>query len=260
MAEINVDIPEKPKKLLFNWIPGLIIRPKATFNQIGKVANGVWLTPLFLFSLTTLGRTLVQGWLRQLSASTGQINLPPEFQYYSPEQQAQMLQALESTSSPVFIYVLPAILGLAGVWLGWLIVSGLLHFVLTLLGGRGDTSVSLNLVAWASIPFAIRDLVRIVAMLITREPITAAGISGFAPAGDSMGLIYLVELMKLLDIYLLWHIALLVLGVYAAAKLASSKAWTGTMITMLIVLALQALPGFISAQFSNLTITRPFFF
>lgn len=260
MAETNLEIPDKPKRFHFNWIPGLILHPRTTFTKIGNHVNSVWITPLLLFTLTTLGRIFLQGWLRQQSASTGQLNLPPEFQYYSPEQQAQILQALESTNSPVFIYILPALLGLASVWFGWLIVSGLLHFVLTLLGGRGDTGVSLNLVAWASIPFAIRDLIRIIAMLITQRPITAPGISGFAPDGTSTGLIYLVELMKLVDIYLVWHFALLVLGVYGAAKLASSKAWTGVTITMIIVLTLQALPGFISAQFSNLTITRPFFF
>ena len=39
----------------------------------------------------------------------GEITYPPDYQYYTPEQQAQYMQAIQSTQGPVFVYVLPSI-------------------------------------------------------------------------------------------------------------------------------------------------------
>lgn len=260
MAEISIEAPQKPSRIRFDWVPSILFQPKRTFELIGSVSGAVWLTPLLIFSLAVLSSSLTTGWLRQIAAQTGEVSLPPDFQYYTPEQQAQILQAMQTTSGPVFMYVIPSIIGLGGVWIGWLVVSGLLHFILTLLGGRGDTGVSLNLVAWSGIPLVVREIVRTIAMLISRQTTQSPGLSGFTPGGDSEWLTYVNELLKLIDIYMVWNIILLVIGVISAAKLAKSKAWTGVILTILIVLGLQALLGFFGVQLSGLTITRPFFF
>lgn len=50
-------------------------------------------------------------------------------------------------------------------------MGGLLHLVLTMLGGRDSTGGALNIVAWAALPFALRDLVRF-------SPHAEAGLAG----------------------------------------------------------------------------------
>ena len=144
-------------------------------------------------------------------------------------------------------------------WVGWLVVVGVLHLVLTLIGGRGSTRTAMNVVAWASLPFAVRDLVRIGAMFVTQQLVTHPGLSGFAPAGGGASA-FLAALLGLADIYLIWHILLLIRGVRASNGLPPSKAASGVLLTMLLVLLLQALPGFLLAQLSGLNIIGPFFF
>jgi len=134
-----------------------------------------------------------------------------------------------------------------------------LHLVVTLLGGRGETVYSVNLVAWASLPFVVRDLVRIVAMLASGELIESTGLSGFAPPDPSGGVTYLAALLSVIDIYLIWHVLLLITGVRAGNGLSLRKAAGGVLVTIGLVVAFQALMDYMVNRLGGLTIVRPFF-
>jgi hypothetical protein len=204
---------------------------------------------------------LLAGSIRQAAAASGNITLPPDFQWYSPEQQAQIMQAMQAMQGPVFTYVFPAIGALLAIWLGWLVLGGLLHLALTLLGGRGETGAAMNIVAWASLPYAIRDLVRIGSMLVDRQLIQSPGLAGFAPVsqtGPSDMNLYLAALFGLIDIYVIWQVILLVIGVRAANGLAPSKSVAAVLVVVLLVLGLQALLVFLGARFGATSVLRPF--
>ncbi|MBN2146910.1 MAG: YIP1 family protein [Anaerolineales bacterium] len=260
MTENNTTQLSRPSRFHFKWVPEILFHPRRAFEKVTSQASGVWLTPMLLLTLATLASVLASGWLKQQAAMMGEMSLPPDYEWYTPEQQAQYMQAAQTTQGPVFVYVLPGIAAIGGVWLGWLLVGGLLHLITTLLGGRGDTSVSMNLVAWASLPLTLRELVRFAAMLIGKRLIQSPGISGFAPAGEGAGVIFLAGLMELIDLYLIWHIVLIAIGVRTATHLPGTKAASGAIITILIVMLLQALIGLGIASLSSLTVVRPFFF
>jgi hypothetical protein len=251
---------ERSRRLHFDWLMPALFRPRRTFAEIVAQPHGVWLTPLLVLSATGLVHAIVAGVFKQAAAQSGGMSLPPGFEYYTPEQQAQFQQAMAATSGPVFVYVFPAILSILGVWVGWLIVSGLLHLTFTLLGGRSSTSLASNLVAWGGLPLALRDVVRIVAMLVSRQLITHPGLSGFASADDGGFSIYLTQLLGLIDLYLIWHFVLLAIGARAGTGLTKLKAWAGPLITLLVVLLVQALFGYLSVQLSSLDTIRPFLF
>jgi hypothetical protein len=259
MTETELVQTETPGRFQFAWVSEVLFHPQRAFARITALNLGVWFTPLLILTLTTLLRVAVAGWVRQNFAVAGEMPLPPDFQYYSPEQQAQFMQAMQSTQGPVFIYVFPAISGLLSIWLGWLLVGGLLHLVLTMLGGRGDTMSAMNLVAWASLPFAARDLVRVAALVVSRQPIGSPGLAGFAPADTSGFMAYLAAWLPLIDFYLIWHMVLLVVGVRLGSSLSVGKAIGGPVVTVLLVLALWALVSFLVGQLGSLTVIRPFF-
>lgn len=250
---------EENRRWRFDWLLPALVQPRQTFGRIAAASAGTWLTPILVLMLTALVRVVISGSIKQAAAATGQITLPPGFEYYTPEQQAQFQQAMSATSGPVFTYVLPAVLALIGVLVGWLVIGWLLHLVLTLLGGRSSSAQILNIAAWASLPFALRDIVRIVAMLNSQQLLDYPGLSGFAPAGEGNTAIYLAALLSLVDIYLLWQIYLLGIGVRSGDSLPAGKAWTAVCLTVLFVLLVRAVPALIAAQFSDLTIIRPFF-
>ncbi|MBI5291948.1 MAG: YIP1 family protein [Chloroflexi bacterium] len=258
MADTLSPAPTSPRRFHFDWLIPALFRPRSTFAAIGAYSGSAWLTPLLVLALTGLLRVAAAAPIQLSVSLSEQESLPLDFQYYSPEQQAQLQQATQATSGPIFVYVFPAITAVGGVWAGWLVVVGLLHLILTMLGGRGSTRATMNVAAWAALPFAVRDLVRVGAMVATHQLVSYPGLSGFAPEGGGFAL-YVGELLKQVDVYWLWQAALLALGSRITDNLASSKTWGGVAVTLLIVSALLAVPGFIVAQFSALTAAQPLF-
>ena len=117
----------------------------------------------------------------------------------------------------------------------------------------------MNLVAWASLPFALRDLVRAGALAITQKSISAAGLSGFGPTtGTDWGL-YLTAFLGFVDIYLLWYVVLLIIGAQTTQGLTRFKAASAVLLTVLLMVSLQALIVFLTGKLSGMTIIRPFF-
>lgn len=259
LTESQPVVFQRPKRFHFEWVLAVIFKPRQTFQKIAEQNTGVWLTPMLILTVTTLILVFASGSIKQKMALQGEISLPPGYEFYTPEQQAQFQQAMAATSGPVFLYVLPALTGVIKVWVGWLLVGGLIHLLLTLLGGRGDTGAAMNLVAWASLPFAIRDLVRSGALLMTQKLISAPGLAGFAPPADTNWGMFSVAFLAFIDLYLIWHAVLLVVGARTTQGLTRGKAVTAVLLTLLLVLSLQALFGFLAGKLSNQTIIRPFF-
>ena len=256
----EIAIAENNKRFNFPWVPLVIFRPKRAFQLITTSTISTWLSPLVIISILVVINVLVAGRLKYQAAMMGQITYPPNYQYYTPEQQAQYTQTIQSTQGPVFVYVLPALAALIGVWFGWLILGGVLHLVTTLLGGRGSTAISMNIVAWGSLPMAVHAAVQISFMLITKNLISSAGLSGFSPTGDSGLAVFVGQLLRLIDLYVVWQIILIILGVRLSTALSSVKSSVVVILTVVIILLLQAGFSYLLTLLGNLTITRPFFF
>jgi hypothetical protein len=258
MAELS--LTTNKRRFYFNWIPDVFFRPRLAFQRITSVTSAVWITPLLVLSCLVLVNTLGAGRIKYQAAMTGEIVYPPDYQYYTPEQQAQYTQAVQSTQSPVFVYVLPSLASLLGVWIGWLILGGILHLVTTLFGGRGSTAMSMNIVAWASLPLALRALIQIIYMLVTKNIISNPGLSGFSPTGGTGLMLFVSQVLRLIDLYIVWQILLLILGVRSSTALSVSKSAIGVILTLCVILALQAGMAYLGSLLGNLSITRPFFF
>lgn len=247
-------------RIRLDWVMGVLFTPRKTFAQVAAQTRPIWITPMLLLTLTALIVIFITGPIKKNEAMMTGPTLPPSYQYMTPEQQAQFMKAYEATQGPIFLYGFPALIALGKVWLGWLIVGGMLHLVLTLLGGRGNTGVAMNLVAWAAIPLAVRDGVRIVAMLSAHQLISNPGLAGFAPLATAGFGLYLAKILALIDLYVIWHILLMVVGVRLANGLALGKAWISVLVTVFLALNLQALAAFVTTLLGSLNATRPFFF
>ena len=249
---------QRPRRFRLDWVIPVLLRPRAALAEITAQLEGVWLTPLVLLTLSGLLLVAVAGPIKITAAQMGGVELPPQAEFWTPEQQAAYIQAQQAASGPVFVYVFPALLSVLGVWFGWLVVAGLLHLVLTLVGGRVTSGSTLNLAAWASLPFLIRDLLQAGFMLYTKQLVPGAGLSGFAPEGAGMLATALVEALKHIDLYSVWYALLLMIGVRTAAGLRAGKAVMAVVLTLAVILLLLILPGVIVSQFGDLSNLTPF--
>ncbi len=244
---------------IFRWILPLFIKPKKTTAEIAAQDKNVWLTPLVIVSVLAIIAALVAAPIRRDAIQMG-TNLPPDFQYYSEEQQQQFYEAQATQTSPLFLFIFPVLGGLFKLWISWFLLSVILYLALTLMGSRSASLKSYNLAAWTFLPFAIRYVVQILAMLFTRTQVENPGLSGFMSADATGFAAYFGAIIGLIDIYFIFQIVLLFLGSVPVSGIAKTKAWIATGISVFILLLLQAIPGLLSSVLGGLSVTRPFFF
>jgi hypothetical protein len=236
----------------FQRVFSTLLRPRQIFTATTVEPRSTWLTPMLVLSLTALLVVLVSGYLRTRAAMLGEIPLPPDWQYWSPDMQNNYMQAQQLTQGKVFMYVIPLVSAWSGLWVGWIILGGLLHLGSTLLGGRGSMQSALNIAAWASLPAAVRDILRIIYMLSASHAITSPGLSGFATSA------FWSQVLARTDIFLIWTMALLIIGFSIGDGLPRGKAFVGVVMVMLILLVAQAGLGTMIAGLSGAAVQRPF--
>ena len=259
MSETSTFYMQRRQIFHLKWLPVIVGKPSSVFERIKQQPNS-WFTPLLIISIAILMNVFANGYLKHQAAINGNIPTPPDFQYWSPEQQTQYFQSQQVRQGPVFLYVIPSIASIASTWIRWILISGILHLVLTLLGGRGETNANSAIVAWSSIPLGIRAVVRTVYLITSHQFITSPGLSGFAPIGISTSQVILSNFLSLVDIYVIWHILLLILGVKICTGIKTSKSVFGVLIVIGFILLLQTLAGYLIYQISDITVIRPFFF
>ncbi|HEY6072286.1 MAG TPA: Yip1 family protein, partial [Anaerolineales bacterium] len=224
------------------------------FQKIAELQRSVWQAPMLLLSLTTFLSIVVGGYFKARAAMMGTAPLPMNFQYWTPEMQQNYYQAQQAMQGPVFVYIIPLVGGLVSLWLGWLILAGILHLISTLFGGRGSLGGAFNVAGFALLPFAVRDVLRLIFIIITRQGITSPGLSGFASGAG-----FAAQLLSHLDIFLIWHILLLIIGLAAADELPHRKAALSAVSSVVLIMLAQAGLGALGANLGGMAVQRPFF-
>lgn len=232
----------------------VLFRPRAVFAEMASESRPTWSTPMLVLSVTALLVVLAAGYLKTRAAMMGEIALPPEWQWWTPEMQENYMRAQQATQGPVFAYVIPLVGAWTRLWVGWLVLSGLMHLGSTLSGGRGTMQGSLNVVAWANVPFALRDILRLVFMLIAGRAIASPGLSGFASAPG-----FISHLLARADIFLVWSMILLVVGLAAADGLTKGKSFAIVLVVLILFLLASAGLDALGSGLSGSAIQRPFF-
>jgi len=251
----DITLNQQPtRRFDISRLKDVLFRPRQEFHEMTSESRATWLTPMLVLTITATLVVIVAGYLKTRAAMMGEVSLPRDWQYWTPEMQNDYMQAQQATQGPVFMYIIPLVGSLVGLWLGWPLIAALLHFGSTLVGGRGSMQSALNIVAWASLPFALRDLLRIVFMLASGHPINSPGLSGFS---SSVG--FVSHLLTRMDIFLIWNVILLMIGFAITDGLTRGKAVTGVLVIILIVLFAQAGLGALSSGFGGLAVQRPFF-
>jgi len=231
----------------------VFLNPRTVFREMASESRGTWSTPMLVLSVTVILAVFTVGFLRTRAAMMGEASLPPDWQWWTPEMQNNYMQAQQATQGPVFMYVMPAIGSLASLWVGWIVLAGLLHLGSTLFGGRGTMQNALNVVAWGSIPYAIRDILRIAYMFLAQHTITSPSLSGFATSEFS------VQLLTHIDLFLIWSVILLGIGFSIIDNLPGGKSLVNVLIVLTLALLVQAGVGMLASGLGGAAIQRPFF-
>lgn len=260
MSVVEGRIDEKKvDKVAWSWFLDIFIHPREVFSAIAQTEKGVWLKPMLVLTVLVVILSVSAGPARLMNTQMNAGLPPDDFQYWSEEQQNQFFEGQMAMQSPLFIYIFPLLGSLVGLWVGWFAIGSVLHLLMTFAGSRQPQGAYLNLAAWAALPFAIRSIVQIIAVLATRQVIDDPGLSGFIAAGQSGGLDLLRILLGKVDIYALAFTALILLGAPIVSGLKAKKSLWVTALALAIFVILAALPAFFIGQFNGLGTIQPLF-
>ena len=135
----------------------------------------------------------------------GEVQFPPDWEWWTPEMQNNYMQAQQATQGPVFVYIIPLVGGLTSLWLGWMLVSGLLHLGSTLLGGRGQHGLSnghrgLGQHSVCRARHSAGDFYA----CSRPAAIASPGLSGFV-SGSEAGMLFVGQVLGPMDLFFVWY-------------------------------------------------------
>lgn len=241
----------KPRKGYLKWLPQMFIKPRSTMRKVAAEVESNKLTPLVFIFILVIIAVLVAAPIKRQQLQMG-ATLPDNFQWWSEQQQQQYLEAQENQASPIFMYGFPVLNGIAGYFIFSLLMASILYLALTLAGSRAPRLKIGNIVAWAMVPFGLRELVKFFVIGSSRKLIEYPGLSNLIDAEATGFSAYLRGILGNIDIYWLLFVVFLVIGAIQVSGLKKRKAIITTVITVLIMLLLQGVPSLAGSLLSGL--------
>jgi hypothetical protein len=259
------ETPSTNRQFYVQWLFPFLIRPRQVFEHV-LLRKATWIAPLLVISLLMLGQVLfiasrngspsdfvpVDGAPMEgdtsksivISGGTG-VDVVGGM---SPEG-----MVTETSSSGWLGKLIPAVGKLAGLWIGWFILTVVLFVALVISGSQGTFTQALNLTAWSSLPYAIQLIAQILFVFVYSSAATIPqGLAGLGAKIQGTGGQILSIFLQRLDIFLIWQVVLLMIGTVVISQLPAGKVRWLVLLAIIIYLVLAALPAFGMEQFSLL--------
>ena len=233
---------------LWQLLVSIIDRPATTMSYVGKKPGWSWVLPALLvlvglavFSVVAAPHTseLALRRLQQRMAS-----LPPQ-------QAEQMASQIEMLTSPTTVAVSDIVGGLVLLMVIWLVGAGALYFFGLVAGGEASFAQSFAILAWSWLPYSLRNLI-LAAYVAYSGKMINQGLSFLVATGDQVkdAANWLYVLLSQFDLFYLWHLILVIVGLAAVGRLSKAKATIVGLVYLAATTALSLVPTLIGSMFS----------
>lgn len=252
------------KKSLFSLLAGVFVRPGATFTHLREHQSHSWWLPAILIIICTWLPLLATNAVANRSAGP---TLNGGMASESPAMIGKgggiivegSLPAEEPTGSSA-MDILKTVGTIVSQPLTWLLWGGALYLASVFLGRSSGFKPMFQLAVWAWLPYAVRGLVQTVYIWITGQEIINKGFAGYVIDNSTSQIITpgpeklaLASILGRIDVFMVWNLALLVIGLMAFTKLPRRKAITAIAVIWLVFALLSVVPAILGGMFSSLT-------
>jgi hypothetical protein len=261
MAEIDAHSPTQ--RGLFRLLVGIIFRPRATLAYVGERGRRTWWLPALLVVLLIVLPVLVSGPIRTEQTRQEMRAAQEEMAERMGEavSEEQLEQAMSLAASPLLTVVFPAVGSAVGRVVGWLAWAAALYLAGMVFGGRSTFGQLFPIVVWAWLPYGLRGLLQTAYVLLSRQLIANPGLSGLVGttpsvgntvlAPPSVGQTLLTTFLSHIDLFLVWNLILLVVGVEVTTHLSRRKATLVTLGVWVVLTGLSLLPALVGGMFAS---------
>jgi hypothetical protein len=221
--------PDTEAKLSpFRILTGILIRPRATFEKLREAKRGYWWV---VFALAVLAAFVLALASTAAQKSTIQAMIPSE-SVEGVEMPANMAQ-----TATTFAFVGATISGIFSALFGYLLLTLIVFGAGLILGGKATFKQVFTVSVWTTLPYVVRSLVQAIASLVTGAAPTS-GLSGVLTTAESMSMPILAAILTRIDVYMVWSLVLLVIGVGVVYRLSKGKTFLVVAIYVVVTLVL----------------------
>lgn len=231
---------------LWRLVFGIIDQPVATFKEVQARQRWVtWALPLLLLMAAFMVVTITQ---IPYIIEAAQAQAEQQLAALPPDQAAAARSTMEFTLSLPVMLATSLGFGLLALLVGLAAQATFLYFGSYLAGGDEVSFGSMfTMNAWARLPMAIGYLVQAVFVVVSQGAITYPGLAFLVSTGDPLADAAnpMFVLLSSIDLFWLWHLLLVVLGLTVAARLRRGLAITLTLVYAAVVLGITILPSLV---------------
>lgn len=215
-------------RALWEWID----QPKKTLRYVVREPRwSLLLAPALIIVVSLIIVTVISApALSELSLVEAERQIEAQAGSIPGEQADQVQRTLELFTSPLFLAGTGIALGTLGLVLTWLLRAGVLFFISYLLGTDNRFRRMVTLVMWTWLPFALRDLVQAVYVLVSGELPLNKGLSFLVASSDQAqnagNIVY--GFLSQVDPFLAWHLLLVAIGLTVTTRSTTLKTAVGT--------------------------------
>lgn len=251
----SITAPHKLKKVKnarISWIFQMFYKPRATMKKVAAEKETIRTIPLVFITIIVILAVLISAPVKKMQIEQG-ATIPDNFQYWSESQQNQYLESQQNQTNPIFLYGFPFLGGIGGYLIVFMLMSNILYLTLTLSGSRSPKTRIGNVVAWAMLPFGLREFVRFLNVGINKSFNDNPGLSQLIDTGSNGFMAFLRGVLSNIDFWYLLFVAFLMIGSLEVSGLNKKKTILVTLIAIIVILLLQGLPSFLSSMFGDLS-------
>lgn len=215
-------------RALFGWID----RPKRTLRYVIREPRWpLWLAPVLIIMIALIIVTAVSApFMSELSRQQAEQQMEAQMASVPEDQAEQVRRSLDTFTSPLFLAATGVALAVLGLILTWLFRGAVLFFASYLLGTENRYLQMFTLVLWTWLPFALRDLVKAVYVLLNGELVLHQGLSFLVASSEQTqnagNLLYGV--LGQIDVFLIWHLLLVGIGIAVSTRSTTAKTAVAT--------------------------------
>lgn len=242
MTSLPQSLADDQPRPLWQLLFGMIDRPVVTFRAVVAQSRWwMWAMPLLLLILSLAVLLVVQTpYTLELARQQMESQLASV-----PEDQVEAARAgMEMTMSLPFMLATGLGFGTVALVVVTLAQATFLYFAALVTGGETSFGAMFRMSVWSRLPLAIGALVQAGFIAFAGRLIQYPGLSFFVATGDLMqdARNPLFVLLSGLDLFWLWHLLLVVLGLSVAARFGRGKSLALVLLYAVLALGLTVLP------------------
>jgi hypothetical protein len=236
------------KMNLWQLLVSIIDRPAVTMSYVGRKPGWAWLTPAFLVLVGLVAFSVITA---PLTSELALRRIQQEMASLPPQQAEQAAAQVERFTSPPVIAGLGIVAGMVTLAVIWLLGAGVLYFLGLVAGGEANFGQSFAILAWSWLPYFLRNLI-LAAYIAYSGQMINLGLSFLVATGDQTKdtANWLYVLLSQLDLFYLWHLVLVIVGLAAVGRFSKAKATIVGLIYLAVTAALSLVPTLLGSMFS----------